>query len=559
MKPQIACLAAALLFLPTGFAAPASAGEARQPAMLLKTVDLDRDPELGPLYAAHGRNPFWTGSRQADTRRKALLALLAEEHKAMPHLPDPGQLKAAFGKGDKAAQLQAELKLTRAALGYMARRRGGDDVGVPTARALRVMERLGGADPSTGLTLAQAELELVQELGGWREVGTLPGPAPTTGPAEIVSPEVDIAPAFPPRKRVPDVAALRRRLVQSGDLPAADVVGEELDDRLTAAVQRFQERHGLAVDGIVGMRTLAALNTPVGQHITQVKVNLARRHDDRRSLARYVEVNVPSYELRLIEKGRVALRSRVIVGDEESPTPIFDERIRYLEFNPFWYVPKSITPELLQKEAKERGYLNKSGFFWQASAEGGPPDRLVQRPGPDNALGRLKFLFPNQHSVYLHDTAQRALFSRSERSLSHGCVRVEKWMELAQILLASQGWKPSQLDAVLASSKTRRVELHEPVPIFLDYRTAFIDDKGRLNLRPDLYGHDGKGITQFRGKGLPRLIRPERTVPDEETILIRQDAPPPVQAPAPIPVMTPEPALPPAGSSTAQADVPAAS
>ena len=213
-------------------------------------------------------------------------------------------------------------------------------------------------------------------------------------------------------------------------------------------------------------------------------------------------MNIPGYELRLVDHGQVVLRSRVVVGEKDKPTPIFDDRIRYIEFNPSWYVPDSITPELVDKEQQKPGYLAKNGFYWRTAAETGAVDRLVQRPGPDNALGRVKFLFPNHDAIYLHDTPQRGAFGRNNRSLSHGCVRVEKHFELALALLRDQGWDAGRLDATFAAQKTRRVALSQPVPVFLDYRTAYVDDDGRLNLRDDLYGHDSDGTTVFTGKGL---------------------------------------------------------
>ena len=285
-------------------------------------------------------------------------------------------------------------------------------------------------------------------------------------------------------------------------------------------MRRFQKRHGLVPDGVAGARTIAALNEPVAAQIAQVRLNLARAVADRSGLARYVEVNVPGFELRVVDQGEVVLRSRVIVGGKDNETPIFDDRIRYVEVNPSWYVPTSIVPELLDKEAKRPGYLAGSGFQWRGSAEPGARQTLVQKPGPDNALGRIKFLFPNDHAVYLHDTPQPKLFGRSQRSLSHGCVRVEKPNELALALLGDQGWTMGRLDAAYASRKTQRIHLAEPVPVFLDYRTAFVDQEGRLNLRPDLYGFDRDGITAFAGKGL----RPEPP-PEAELLPVISRAP----------------------------------
>jgi murein L,D-transpeptidase YcbB/YkuD len=526
----------ALLLLQASFLMPAA--DAAQPAdaraaSTLAAVVGDEETGLEELYAARGFAPLWVGGPEAERRRAAMLALLALEKRAEPAGSDAAALAAQFKPAGKADQLKAEIRLTRAALAYFARRRG--DVEVPTARSLRALQRLDGADPKRPLALAMTELEIVQELGGWRNVGTVPGPAPMAPPLEVVSPEVDVAPSFPPRKRLPNVPELRRRLVQAADLPASELAGEELDDRLTDAVRRFQVRHGLVPDGIAGPRTLAAMNEPVARHIAQVRINLARPVPDRSSLLRYVEVNVPGYELRVLERGQVVLRSRVIVGDDESPTPIFDDRIRYIEINPSWYVPQSITKELLDKERKQPGYLSKNGFYWRASADGAPLDRLVQRPGPENALGRIKFLFPNHHSVYLHDTPQRGLFGRSQRSLSHGCIRVEKPYELALALLGRQGWDASRLDAAFATEKTRRIDLAESVPVFLDYRTAFVDDEGRLNLRPDLYGHDASGIIVFKGKGLPPERRPEPPAPIVEREPTSAVAPPSPGLPRPVP------------------------
>jgi murein L,D-transpeptidase YcbB/YkuD len=296
-------------------------------------------------------------------------------------------------------------------------------------------------------------------------------------------------------------ASLRRRLVQSGDLR---------DGEPTASgVKRFQARHGLVADGVVGARTLAALNTPVARQIRQLELNQARSRDDelRRRAPRYVEVNIPAYELRLIEHGEVVLRSRVIVGDADTPTPVFDDQIRYIELNPYWYVPASIVPELVRQAGGDTSFFQRNNYIVRGGPGTGEPLRLVQRPGPGNALGRMKFLFPNHHAVYLHDTSQPRLFGRAERSLSHGCVRVEKPMELAVALLARDGWDEARIQAALARGKTQRIELSEPVPVLLEYRTAFVDDAGVLQFRPDIYGHDAAGIGTFAETGRPMVPR----------------------------------------------------
>jgi len=191
--------------------------------------------------------------------------------------------------------------------------------------------------------LALLELEIVQDLGGWRRVSTMPGPLPTVAPTALVSPEIDVAPDLPARKTLPEPVSLRQRLVQSGDLAASQLRRPEMDAELTEAVRRFQDRHGLLADGVVGGRTLAALNAPMAQ----VRLNIARGTPDRYNLPRYVEVNVPGFELHVVDRGEIVLRSRVIVGEKDNETPIFDDWIRYIEINPSWYVPTSIVPELL--------------------------------------------------------------------------------------------------------------------------------------------------------------------------------------------------------------------
>ena len=474
---------------------------------LAQAVARDGDPALASVYAARGYAPLWTGGGAAAQRRATLLALLQAEATSDPAAAAAAALELASDRDDDATELAA----TKAALAYLARRAGSD--AVPLAVAGDAMRRLDRRPPGTPLEVALLDLEIVRALGGWQKVGTMPGPLPTVAPKAVASPEIDVAPRLPGRETLPEPQSLRRRLVQSGDLPASqlDVMGS--DDELTAAVRRFQGRHGLLADGVVGSRTLAALNAPVQQQIDQVRLNVARRTPDRSHLRRYVEVNVPAFELRVVENGEVALRSLVIVGEKDNETPIFDDWIRYIEINPSWYVPASIVPELLEKEAARPGYLAANGFSWRGA--GG--QTLVQKPGPKNALGRIKFLFPNHHAVYLHDTSQRGLFGRSQRSLSHGCVRVEKPNDLAIALLGEQGWTKKRLDAAYASQKTQRVELDEPVPVFLDYRTAFIGEDGRLQLRADLYGYDRKGVTVFPEKGLPPKVPPAQETPVAET------------------------------------------
>ena len=499
MRRTVLALLAAL------FAAGVASADGMAANEIARAAGRNGDPSLNAIYATRGFAPLWTGSSAAENRRETLLALLRAEAGGNPDgTATIAPWSSAAGQSDDVA---VEIDTTVAAIDYIARRTGSDAANPPDV--LTAMQWLDRPRPVEPLDLALLELEIVQDLGGWRRVGTLPGPLPTVAPAAVASPEVDVAPRLPPRQTLPEPISLRQRLVQSADLPISQLGRPDMDAELTAAVRRFQARNGLLADGVVGARTLAALNAPVERQVAQVQLNIARGTPDRSFLPRYVEVNVPGFELHVVERGQVVLRSLVIVGEKDNETPIFDDWIRFIEVNPSWYVPKSIVPELLDTEVRKPGYLASNGFSWRGSSANGALQTLVQKPGPKNALGRIKFLFPNDHSVYLHDTSQRGLFGRSQRSLSHGCVRVEKPNDLAMALLTDQGWNMRRLDAAYASRKTQRIELAEPVPIFLDYRTAFVDDHGRLQLRPDLYGHDRNGIVTFPGKGLrhePELV-----------------------------------------------------
>ncbi len=505
-KRRILFPALALLLLAGG--TPAVAAEPVAPK--LAAMQAGRDMDARAVYERRGRTPLWFADKVSVVRRDVLTKLLEREQRLDPTLAAGPDALMALPRTIAGGNIDADLAWTRAFLAYLDRRQGGEAM-LRAPQIDRSLLLLGVSAPASELELAMLDLRMVEAVGGWRTVETYLPPPPipmSSAEATLVAfvsgdPTGGYGAIEPPAKirPLPVLSTLRARLGQSGDIRAGDV-------SLDQAVQRFQHRHGLAVDGVVGPATLAALNTPVARQIRQIELNLTRRRqiEDRRRLDRYVEVDVAGFELRLIEGGKVTLRSRVIVGDEETPTPIFDDRIRYVELNPFWYVPDSITPELLERERAKPGYLNEHGYAWR---DGGT--RLVQKPGPENALGNYKFLFPNRHAVYLHDTAQRGLFSRSARSLSHGCVRVEKATELAHALLGPLGWTPERIGMTIAEGKTRRIELPRTVPVFLDYRTAYIDDDGELQLRGDLYGHDTAGIESFRSKGLP--VAPPRVAP----------------------------------------------
>lgn len=307
-----------------------------------------------------------------------------------------------------------------------------------------------------------------------------------------------------------EVPVLRRRLLVTGDLAEGDGDATLFDEALEAAVRQFQQRHGLGDDGVVGRKTRLALSVPVEQRIAQILLNLERWRWLPRSLgARYVWVNTADFSLSLHENDRVSGTMRVIVGREERETPAFSEPMTHLVVNPSWSVPNKIAVEdLLPKQLHDPGYVARKRIrvlsSWSANAvELDPymvdwsayrnvkylPFKFEQASGPDNSLGRVKFLMPNPYSVYLHDTPSRNLFSRTTRAFSSGCIRVEDPVSLAQFALGAD-WAGRSVEDMIAAGKTQYVRLPEPLPVYLVYLTGWRDDEGRAQFRDDIYELD---------------------------------------------------------------------
>lgn len=524
MRPTRRALLAAAAYLPA-----LGLGIGSGQALAATTSGLDSLAHT--LLQLSGRGPVWAGAPQGEAQRMAMLALLNREHRLDPDAAsDTFALASMLASDDPAVHAQGEQILTREALAYLGRRSGGGQV--DTAMVSNALELMSAAVADSELDVALLELRVTAVVGGWQPVGsrTLP---PRIEEAAYV-PGAEMQPQPRPRVIV-DQDQLRLRLTQSMDLPVRFREGKLPPGVLTQAVKTFQQRNGLAADGNPAGRTLAALNAPIVQLIERVALNVDRRAllAPRAALPGYVEVNIPSYELKLVRQGRTAMSMRVVVGDRETETPIFDDLMRHIDVNPSWYVPPSIVKEMTDKFAADPGYFDRNGFVWRAN--GG----LVQKPGPENALGRFKFLFPNHHAVYLHDTQQRKHFGRAERSLSHGCIRVEQPLELAAAILGPQGWDEAKLGQVLDRRRTRRIDLAEPLPVFLDYFTTLVDEDGRLRVLRDLYGHDARRQISWPEKQTPAggpLTPPP--VPEIVPTTVEPDLPSSASAPSSTPVAT---------------------
>ena len=318
--------------------------------------------------------------------------------------------------------------------------------------------------------------------------------------------------AVAPGASHPAVAALRARLTASGDLGAASGAGNRYDQPLERAVRVFQEHQGLAPTGRLDAKTVAALNVPLATRIRQVALNLERWRwlpDDLG--ARHFRVNIPYFHLEAYEQGRVVFDIRAVVGKPGNETPIFSERMTHVVMSPYWNIPPKIAsdetmpaawadPDYLDRQNievvrvsdKQAAVVDTSTLDW-SDDELLAGLRFRQRPGAGNALGFVKFVFPNQYDVFVHDTPADALFSRLGRAFSHGCVRVEEPMELAKYVLRDQPrWTPEAISTAMHAGTETHVKLREAIPIHIVYFTSWVDAKGGLQFRDDVYGLDAK-------------------------------------------------------------------
>ena len=314
------------------------------------------------------------------------------------------------------------------------------------------------------------------------------------------------------------IEELKRRLREEGFLPpdAAREEGNTYTQEISDAVKRFQEHHGRKSDGILGPNTLAELNRTPKEKLQMLRINLHRARklpDDPGE--RYVIVNIPSNRVFVFAgEGKPVLTMKVIVGKsvEERQTPVFRDVMQVLEFGPYWNVPISIARnEIVPKARSDGGYLASNNYEIVTAFEGGTTVPVSssalsrvesgelfirQKPGEQNALGRVKFLFPNDYAIYLHDTPKDQLFDEAERDFSHGCIRVEKPADLAEWVLKPQGWERSKVEQKLANAQGEQVQVEQPVNVYIVYFTAFptwdADDERPVRFYQDIYDRDKK-------------------------------------------------------------------
>ena len=292
----------------------------------------------------------------------------------------------------------------------------------------------------------------------------------------------------------PIIPQIKRRLWLLGDMNIEDV-SVKFDSALLSATKRFQWRMGLSPDGVIGAKMIEELNIPLRQRISQLLVNMERaRWMPPEKDTNYIMVNIPEYKMHVYDSGRLMFDMNVIVGKATNGTVIFKGNLKYIVFSPYWNVPTSIVKkDILPSINKDRHYLQKNNMEITGRSNGIPVVR--QKPGANNSLGLVKFLFPNNYDIYFHDTPNRDLFDASSRSFSHGCIRLGEPKKFAQYLLRSDTattWRSSVIDSCMHLPSEKWVTLKKTIPVFIVYFTAWIDDNGQLNFRKDIYGHDQK-------------------------------------------------------------------
>ena len=482
----------------------------------------DIDKTLIQIYRSNGLQPFWIRDGKPTQAGMDIYAALknADKHGLNPSSYLLSNITQFWNSTDTANLAKLDMILTLGMMLYVADQREGrlqprqidpelfataSDVEVDWKTLLETafkapdMERFlaDQAPPFLQYSYLQkklAEYRTIAASGGW----------PTVTDGEVLKPGM-----IDPRVRV-----LRKRLAVSGDYIAEVTENTSFDPPLVEAVRRFQKRHNLLQDGVIGKQTLAAMNVPVDFRIQQLIINMERyRWLKRMNDERLVAVNIAGFEAVAGKPGKFDITMPVIVGKTYHKTPVFNDTIKYVDFNPYWNVPPGIArDEMLPKLKKDPAYLKKQNMRifqgWEPDAveldamniDWGNVSKsdmnlyhIRQEPGPDNSLGTLKIIFPNKYNVYLHDTPNHSLFNQEQRAFSHGCIRLGRPAEMAAWVLggADKGWNVERVNEIVRSRKRQVVTLEQPVPVYILYRTAFVNpDDGSLYFYDDIYGRD---------------------------------------------------------------------
>lgn len=513
--PRFLLRPAVLLLCVLSLAGPVSAQSGDTALRQSIAAAVARDAALKQFYEQRGYSSLWMGGSSKEKRRTRdfLKALEASGEHGLPtsrYAPDRLEKlsKSARTVQERAA---AEFALSRAFVDYaqdvqsgvLEPRRVNSEIdrSAPRRGTVQTLVAFSKSSPAgflkalppqskeyDGLLDAKKDLEKRLGAGGWGS--TVPGKSYKIGQSSQ------------------HVVTLRRRLAamgygKTGNSPA-------FDESLQLAVAKFQRDHGLAPDGVAGPGTLGEINRSAAERLQQVIVAMEReRWMNLPRGKRHIWVNIPEFTAKIIDNGRVTFATRSVVGQNRSThrTPEFSDVMEYMVINPTWNVPYSIATKeylpMLKKNPNAVSHLqlldqsgnrvSRGAVNFAAYSESNFPFRLKEPPSEGNALGLVKFIFPNRHNIYLHDTPQKSLFARGSRAYSHGCIRLADPLDFAYTLLSKQTSNPKGVfKSYLSAGRESVLQLKTPVPVHLVYRTAVIGDDGDVNFRPDVYGRDAQ-------------------------------------------------------------------
>jgi murein L,D-transpeptidase YcbB/YkuD len=471
------------------------------------------DADIAAFYKANGYTPLWTGTGSQDkARRLALLKALksAGDHALPVGSYNIAQLEANLRRISSERELgEIEVELSRVFLKYARDLQTGVltpklvDEGivreVPLRSRTALLDSFSKSTPAAFLRalppqapeysrLLKAKMTLEEQMtkGGW-------------GPRVNAS-------SLKPGQSGPAVVALRNRMIAMGYLPRA--ASQTYDAKLQAAVQKFQHDNGLDTDGVAGAGTIAEINKQIEDRLPNILVAIEReRWMNIERGKRHIWVNLTDFSAAIMDNEQVTYQTRSVIGKNVSDqrSPEFSDTMEYMEINPYWNVPNSIArseylPRMLSNPGaaghlqlvdRNGRVVSRSAVNWGAYSTRTFPFNLRQPPSNGNALGLVKFMFPNQYNIYLHDTPAKSLFSHEVRAYSHGCIRLRDPFDFAYELLRPQSSDPvGEFQRILKSGANTRVNLEQKVPVHIVYRTAFTSAKGRLNFRRDIYGRD---------------------------------------------------------------------
>jgi murein L,D-transpeptidase YcbB/YkuD len=484
-------------------------GEAAQ-ALLVDGTKIQARAALRRFYAEREYRPAWSG----DSAWLQLNELLGAIEQMSAHGLNPGDYhreslhQAIAGENAVAIELLANDAYLTMAAHLLGGRLNPSTIEPSWTANPRELDLVGHLESALGERRIGANLDQLKpnsrDYAVLMEALALYRQAEGDGGWEVIAP----GPAMKLGDVGPRVLALRKRLAATGLLALEHASWDRFNLELETAVGAFQRRIGIEADGVAGPVTLRELNKGPAARVAQIRANLERWRWLPEDLgSRHIRVNIADFRLEARRTGEIERIHAVIVGRNYRKTPVFSDTIEHVVLNPWWDTPDRLArldklpdfkkdPTLISRLGFQ--VLNRSGkaldartIRWADYNSGNFPFRLRQRPGPQNALGRVKLMFPNKHNVYLHDTPSQELFARSGRAFSSGCVRVEDALGLTEwVLQETPGWSRAEIDALLATGRETRVDLDTKVPIHILYFTAVADPDGGLRLLNDLYDRD---------------------------------------------------------------------